>query len=156
VSIDPKVTTCLWFDSCAEEAAVFYTSLLPDSAVGNILRPAPDGPATVVEFTLCGVPYQALNGGPRFMLSEAVSIVVVTEDQAETDRLWAALTADGGEEGRCAWLKDRFWPLLADRAAGALHADRVVRSSSPQRAMDAMLTMQKIDIAALEAAYAGE
>jgi len=110
----PKVRTCLWFDAAALPAAEFYCGLLPDSRIDDVSR-YPEGqamaePGTVltVEFTLAGTPYQALNGGPHFPLTEAVSISVTTEDQAETDRLWAALIADGGAESQCGWLKDRF------------------------------------------------
>ncbi|MEM9684079.1 MAG: VOC family protein, partial [Pseudomonadota bacterium] len=95
----PKVRTCLWFDDDGEEAATFYVSLLPDSAVENVVRPDPDGKALVVEFSLAGAPYMTLNGGPMFSHSPAASISVLTQDQQETNRLWGALIADGGEEG---------------------------------------------------------
>ena len=97
-----KVRTCLWFDGQGEEAARFYVSLLPDSRIENVVRPDPEGPALVVEFSLAGTPYMALNGGPLYSHTPAASISVLTEDQDETDRLWAALTAEGGCEGRCA------------------------------------------------------
>jgi predicted 3-demethylubiquinone-9 3-methyltransferase (glyoxalase superfamily) len=151
-----KVSTCLWFDGDAEEAATFYTSLLPDSRITNVARLAPDGPALLVAFTLGGAPFQALNGGPQYKFSEAASISVTTKDQEETDRLWAALIADGGSESQCAWLKDRFgmsWQIVPEalpRLIGA--SDRVAAG----RAMKAMLGMRKIDIAALEAAYRGD
>jgi predicted 3-demethylubiquinone-9 3-methyltransferase (glyoxalase superfamily) len=152
----PKVATCLWFDGNAEEAATLYTSLLPDSRITSVFRPQADGPALVVAFTLGGTPFQALNGGPQFRPSEAASIVVSTGDQAETDRLWAALTADGGEESRCAWLKDRFgvsWQIVPEALPRLLGApDRAAAG----RAMQAMLGMGKIDIAALEAAFRGD
>lgn len=112
-----KVATCLWYDAVAEEAAELYTSLIPDSEMGSVTRPEPDGPAVLVEFTLGGVPFQALNGGPKFQLSEAASIAVTTSDQEETDRLWDALVADGGEESRCGWLKDKFglsWQIVPE------------------------------------------
>lgn len=95
------ICTCLWFDGNGEQAALFYTSLFPDSRIEQVFRPEPDGPALTVDFTLCGAPYRALNGGPQYKLSEAVSISVLTHDQNETDRLWHALTKDGGREGRC-------------------------------------------------------
>jgi len=152
----PKVSTCLWYDGDAEEAAAFYTSLLPDSRITGTFRPSPDGPALMVEFTLGGTPFQALNGGPHYKFTEAASISVSTDDQAETDRLWAALTADGGSEGRCAWLKDRFgvsWQIVPKTLSRLLaSSDRAAAG----RAMEAMLAMRKIDIAALEAAYRGE
>ena len=152
----PKVSTCLWYDGDAEEAAAFYTSLLPDSRITGVLRLEPGGPALMVEFTLGGAPFQALNGGPHYKFTEAASISVSTEDQAETDRLWAALIADGGSESQCAWLKDRFgmsWQIVPKVLLRLLaSSDRAAAG----RAMQAMLAMSKIDIAALEAAYRGE
>ena len=153
---NPKVAICLWFDGDAEAAAAFYTSLLPDSRITNVLRPAPDGPALLVEFTLGGAPFQALNGGPQYRFSEAASISVSTEDQEETDRLWAALIADGGSESQCAWLKDRFgmsWQIVPKALPRMLGSSDRVASG---RAMQAMMGMRKIDIAALDAAYRGE
>jgi predicted 3-demethylubiquinone-9 3-methyltransferase (glyoxalase superfamily) len=151
----PKVATCLWFDGDAEAAARFYVSLLPDSRITNVARPDPDGPALLVEFTLAGAPYQALNGGPRYRLNEAASISVATRDQEETDRLWAALTADGGCESRCGWLKDRFgasWQVVPEALPRLLgSADR----AAAERVWQAVLTMSRIDIAALEAAHRG-
>ena len=88
-----KIATCLWYDGVAEDAATLYTTLIPDSGITGRFRPDPTAPPLLVEFTLAGVPYQALNGGPHFTLSEAASIVVLTDDQTETDRLWEALTA---------------------------------------------------------------
>jgi predicted 3-demethylubiquinone-9 3-methyltransferase (glyoxalase superfamily) len=105
-----KVYTCLWFDGQAEEAARLYTSLIPNSTVGNISRaPAetpsgPEGMVLTVDFTLDGIPYQGLNGGPDFKFNEAASIVVMCDDQAETNRLWDALIAVGGEPSNCGWL----------------------------------------------------
>jgi predicted 3-demethylubiquinone-9 3-methyltransferase (glyoxalase superfamily) len=153
--MNQKVRTCLWFDDQAEEAAAFYVSLLPDSRIESASRPKQDGPALVVEFTLAGTPYQALNGGPHFAFTEAASIVVMTEDQAETDRLWDALVADGGRESQCGWLKDRYglsWQIVP-RALVRLLSDPDREAAG--RAMDAMLKMRKIDIAGLEAAHAG-
>lgn len=153
--VDPKVRTCLWFHEGGEEAARFYVSLLPGSGLGAILRPEPDGPALMVEFTLAGTPYQILNGGPHFTLTEAASICVTTGDQAETDRLWAALLEGGGTESRCGWLKDRFglsWQIVPRQLTEMLTApDRAAAG----RAMAAMMSMVKIDIAALDAAFAG-
>ena len=155
MTIHPKVSTCLWFDGDAEEAARFYTSLIPDSRITSIARLAPDGPALMVGFTLGGTPFQALNGGPQYQFSEAASISVSTRDQEETDRLWSALTADGGSESQCAWLKDRFglsWQIVPEALPRLLSSpDRAAAG----RAMQAMLGMRKIDIAALEAAFRG-
>lgn len=151
----PKVATCLWFNGNAEEAVNFYVTLLPDSRVTHVLRMAPDGPAVMVEFTLGGTPYLALNGGPAFTLTEAVSISVLTKDQAETDRLWSILTSNGGRESQCCWLKDRYglsWQIVPEALIRCLRApDRAAAG----RAMQAMMGMQKIDIAALEAAFRG-
>ena len=153
---NPKVAICLWFDGDAESAAAFYTSLLPGSRITNVVRPALDGPALLVEFTLGGAPFQALNGGPQYKFSEATSISVTTEDQEETDRLWAALISDGGSESQCAWLKDRFgmsWQIVPKALPRMLGSSDRVASG---RAMEAMMGMRKIDIAALDAAYRGE
>ena len=156
-----KVRTCLWFDDQALPAAEFYCTLLPDSRIDHVGY-APEGqdremnePGTVltVDFTLAGTPFQALNGGPHFTLDEAVSIAVAAEDQAETDRLWQALVADGGAEGGCGWLKDRFglsWQIVPKRATELLSGPRAAK------AWPALMQMKKIDIAALEAAAGGE
>lgn len=149
---------CLWFDGNAEEAANFYTSLLPGSSIDEVWRsPAdtPSGPAGMVltvDFTLDGQRFQALNGGPDFSFNEAVSFVIECEDQSEVDRLWDALVANGGEPGPCGWLKDRFglsWQIVPRRL------NELVRDPDPERgrrAMEAMLAMGKIDIAGLERA----
>ena len=151
-----KVTPCLWFESQAEEAARFYASLLPDSAVTRVQRlpgDGPDAPALVVEFTLGGRPFLALNGGMRFEHSPAVSFSIDCEDQAEVDRLWAML-GEGGTYDRCGWLRDRYgvpWQVVP-RALPRLLAD-----PDPGRAgrvMQAMMGMEKLDVAALEAAAA--
>lgn len=150
-----RVATCLWFDGAAEDAARLYTSLIPGSAVTGAFRSSPDGPAFMVTFTLGGTPFQALNGGPKYRLSEAVSISVSTPDQAETDRLWNALTADGGAPGQCGWLKDRFglsWQIIPE-ALPRLFGDP--DRAAAGRAIQAMMTMSKIDVAALEAAFRG-
>jgi predicted 3-demethylubiquinone-9 3-methyltransferase (glyoxalase superfamily) len=152
----PRVSTCLWFDGNAEDAAEFYTALIPDSRVTSIARLNPDRPALIVGFTLGGAPFQALNGGPHYKFSEATSISVITADQEETDRLWAALIAGGGSESQCAWLKDRFgvsWQIVPEALPRLLGSpDRAAAG----RAMQAMMGMRKIDIAALEAAFRGE
>lgn len=151
-----KVKTCFWFDGNGEDAAKFYVSLLPDSAIESVFRPEPSGPALVVDFTLAGTSYQALNGGPQFKPSEAASISVLTKDQAETDRLWKALTADGGEESMCGWLKDKFgvsWQIVPEALPSLLsHSDK----PAAKRAMDAMMQMKKINIGTIEAAFKGE
>ena len=151
----PKVRTCLWFGKDGLEAAEFYVSLLPDSRIESIFRPQPDAPALTVDFTLAGTPYQVLNGGPHYTLSPAASISVTTQDQAETDRLWASLTADGGEESMCGWLVDRWgvsWQIVPQRLLELLsHPD----SAAAGRAQEAMMHMRKIDIAALDAAFNG-
>jgi len=152
----PKVRTCLWFDGDGEEAAQFYVSLLPDSVVETVSRPDPTKPALVIELSLAGTPYMFLNGGPQYELSPAASIVVRTADQAETDRLWSALLAEGGKESKCAWLTDRFgvsWQIVPEALPRMLGADD---RDAANRAMQAMLQMRKIDIAALEAAFRSE
>lgn len=154
--MNAKVRTCLWFEANGEEAAKFYVSLLPDSAIERTFSPEPDGPPLVVDFTLAGTPYQILNGGPHFKLSEAASISVLTRDQAETDRLWKTLTADGGEESMCGWLKDRFgvsWQIVPEAVPELIsHSDK----PAAKRAMDALMQMRKIDVAAIEAAFNGK
>lgn len=151
---DVRVRTCLWFDDTALLAAEFYCGLLPGSHVERVER-YPEGamgePGQVagVDFTLAGAPYQAINGGDRFQLNEAVSITVATEDQAETDRLWAALTADGGAESQCGWLKDRFglsWQIVPRRATELMYGPHAAE------VWPVLLQMKKIDVAALEAA----
>jgi predicted 3-demethylubiquinone-9 3-methyltransferase (glyoxalase superfamily) len=143
---------CLWFDGKAEEAAEFYTSLVPDSHVDKVWRsPAdtPSGPAGMVltvDFTLAGQRMQGLNGGDDFQFNEAVSFVIECEDQDEVDRLWDALTADGGEPGPCGWLKDRYglsWQIVP------VELNRLMDDPDPgraRRAMEAMLQMGKIEV----------
>lgn len=150
-----KVKTCLWYDGVAEQAARFYVSLIPDSEIAGLFRPDETQPPLIVEFTLAGTPYLALNGGPMFRHSEAASIAVTTADQAETDRLWAALTADGGAESQCGWLKDRFglsWQIVPE-ALPRLLSDPDKAASG--RVMQAMMGMKKIVIEELEAAHRG-
>lgn len=149
-----KVATCLWFDDQGLEAAQLYTGLIPDSRITSTFQPQAEGPPLLVEFTLAGTPYQALNGGPHFSHSEAASIAVTTDDQQETDRLWNALISDGGSESQCGWLKDRFgvsWQIVPHRLMEMLtDPDR----EAATRAQEAMLKMHKLDIATLEAAFA--
>jgi predicted 3-demethylubiquinone-9 3-methyltransferase (glyoxalase superfamily) len=156
-----KVYTCLWFDGGqAEEAARLYTSLIPNSSVDKVSHAPADTPSgplgmvLTVDFTLGGVPYQGLNGGPDFRFNEAASIAVICEDQAETDRLWDALLAGGGEPGPCGWLKDRFglsWQIIPRRLQQLLGDPDPDRA---RRAMEAMLKMGKIEVAELERAAA--
>ena len=155
-----KIVPCLWFDGDGEEAARFYVSLLPDSRIDGVHRSpvdTPSGPADsvlMVEFTLAGRSYLALNGGSAFKFDEAVSFMVMTEDQAETDRLWDALIADGGQESACGWLKDRWglsWQITPRRLMELTTDPNRERARA---AMQAMMTMRKIDIAALDSAVA--
>lgn len=157
-----KIVPCLWFDGRAEEAARFYVSLLPDSRIDRVLRSSvdtPSGPAGMVltvEFTLAGQKYLGLNGGPQFPFTEAVSFQIMCADQAEVDRLWAALTADGGSPSQCSWLKDRWglsWQIVPTRLMELIQDPDPGRA---KRAMEAMMTMSKIDIAAVEAAANGK
>jgi predicted 3-demethylubiquinone-9 3-methyltransferase (glyoxalase superfamily) len=155
------IAPCLWFDGQAEAAVRFYCSVFPGSAIGTVSRygdgmPFPAGTVLLIEFTLDGQRFQALNGGPQFQFSEAVSFSVPCADQAEVDRYWDALTAGGGTAGPCGWLKDRFgvsWQIVP------LSLGRMQKDGSPeqiQRMMGALMRMSKLDVAALEAAYAGE
>ena len=156
-----KVSVCLWFDGEAEEAARFYTSLFPDSHIDKVNRsPAdtPSGPKGIVltvDFTLGGNSYIGLNGGPDFKFNEAVSLSIDCADQAEVDRYWDALIANGGEPSVCGWLKDRFglsWQVVPRRMTELFaSSDR----AAAERAMQAMLKMTKLDVAEIERAYAG-
>lgn len=150
-----SLRTCLWFDGTAEAAAHFYVSLIPGSEIEGVIGRTAEGRPLMVNFRLAGVPYQGLNGGAMYRLSPAVSIQIVTEDQAETDRLWAALIADGGAESRCAWCTDRFgmsWQVVPRQLMATVGGPDPVGAA---RATQAVMAMGKIDIAALEAAYAG-
>ena len=156
-----KITPCLWFEGEAEEAANFYVSLLPDSKIETVQRNSVDSPGgkagtvLVVEFTLGGQRFMALNGGVRFEYTHAVSFKIDCADQAEVDRLWEALLANGGQAERCGWLKDRYglsWQIVPSALPKYLGgADR----AGAQRAMQAMLGMIKLDIAGLKRAYEG-
>jgi predicted 3-demethylubiquinone-9 3-methyltransferase (glyoxalase superfamily) len=157
-----KISPCLWFVGRAEEAARFYTALFPNSRINSIDRSpgeTPSGPKDMVltvNFTLGGHTYIGLNGGPDFTFNEAISLSIDCEDQAEVDRYWAALTADGGAESVCGWLKDKFgvsWQVIPRRLPELLNSpDR----EAAARALEAMLTMVKIDVAELERAARGE
>ncbi len=156
----PRLTPCLWFDGNAEEAANFYVSVFPNSKISKITRwgdvgPGPKGSVLTVEFELDGEAFLALNGGPQFRFSEAVSFQVPCADQAELDRYWDTLSA-GGETGPCGWLKDRFglsWQVfpavLPNLISDSAHPDKA------DRAMAAMMQMSKFDLAKLQAAYDG-
>ncbi|WP_336958534.1 VOC family protein [Sphingobium aquiterrae] len=159
-----KISPCLWFNGQAEEAANFYVSLFGDGSIDSVSHyPAdspfpmffPAGTVMLVEFTLFGQSYQALNGGPDFTFDEAISLSVACTDQAELDRYFDALTGDGGSPGPCGWLKDKYglsWQLVPDAMVA------IMKSGDTQavgRAMTAMMSMQKLDVAALEAAAAG-
>jgi predicted 3-demethylubiquinone-9 3-methyltransferase (glyoxalase superfamily) len=153
-----NITPCLWFDTEAEEAANFYTSVFPGSKIGKVTRygsagPRPEGMVMTVSFELNGREFVALNGGPDFTFSEAISFQVSCESQEEVDHYWSKL-AEGGEEGPCGWLKDRFglsWQIIPKRLPELLtDSDR----EKAQRVMAAMLEMKKIDVAELERAAA--
>ena len=157
-----KISPCLWFDGEAEEAAKFYVLLLPDSRIEKIQKNPVDGPAgkagtvLVVEFTLAGQRFMALNGGTRFEYTHAVSFKIDCADQAEVDRLWEALSSDGGQVERCGWLKDRYgvsWQIVPTALAQYLGGPE---AAGAQRAMQAMLQMVKLDTAGLKKAYEGK
>jgi predicted 3-demethylubiquinone-9 3-methyltransferase (glyoxalase superfamily) len=160
MTITQKITTFLWYDHEAEEAARLYTSLFNDSKILNVARygdagPGPKGSAMTVNFQLAGQEFIALNGGPMYKFTEAISLMVHCENQQEVDGLWNKLTANGGEESMCGWLKDRFglsWQIIPT----ALF--QLIGDPDPEkarRATEAMLQMKKIDIAALERAHGG-
>jgi len=152
----PKITPCLWFDTQGEEAAEFYTSIFPNSRIVDVARygeagPREAGTVMVVKFELDGQEFVALNGGPDFTFDEAISFQIDCADQDEVDRYSEALT-DGGEQGPCGWVKDRFglsWQVVPARLIELIGDPDAARG---QRAMAAMLEMRKIDIAAVEAA----
>ena len=147
-----KITPFLWFDTQAEEAMNFYVSVFKNSKVNNVSR-GPDGKAFTVSFELNGQEFMGLNAGPQFKFNEAVSFFVNCKDQAEVDYYWEKLTADGGEESMCGWLKDKYglsWQIIP-KALGELMGDPDPVKS--QRVMQAMLQMQKIIVADLERAH---
>jgi predicted 3-demethylubiquinone-9 3-methyltransferase (glyoxalase superfamily) len=155
-----KFSPCLWFDGDAEAAAQLYTGLFPNSRIVQVDRSAADTPGPkegdvlTVEFELDGRSFVALNGGPDFQFNEAISIQVECADQAEVDRYWDALTADGGQPGPCGWLKDKFglsWQVAPAKLTEML---RSPDKDAARRTMEAMLKMGKLDLPALEAAYA--
>ncbi|GES46401.1 VOC family protein [Rhizobium dioscoreae] len=155
-----KNTICLWYDKDAEAAAKFYVETFPDSAMGAVIR-APgnypegkQGDVLVVEFTVAGVSCVGLNGGPVFKHNEAFSFQIYTEDQAETDRYWNAIVGNGGQESECGWCKDKWgvsWQITPRILMEALREG----GDQAKRAFDAMMTMKKIDVAAIDAARRG-
>ncbi len=157
----PKNTICLWYDGTALEAATFYARTFPDSTVDAVHRAPGDYPSgkegdvLTVQFTVMGIPCLGLNGGPTFTHDEAFSFQVATDDQAETDRLWNAIVGNGGQESACGWCKDK-WGLswqITPRALGRGMSDPDPEARS--RVFKAMMTMKKIDVAAIEAARRG-
>ncbi|MFZ0242985.1 MAG: VOC family protein [Desulfobacterales bacterium] len=156
-----KNTVCLWYDGAALEAARFYAETFPDSAVGEIFRAPGDypdgrqGDVLTVAFTVAGISYVGLNGGTQIKHNEAFSFQIATDDQAETDRLWNAIVGNGGQESDCGWCKDKWglsWQITPRALLAAISdPDR----AAAKRAFDAMMTMKKIDIAAIEAARRG-
>ncbi len=156
-----KNTICLWYNGTAEEAARFYAETIPDSTIGAVQRAPGDYPAgkqgdvLTVEFTVAGVPCIGLNGGPQFPQTEAFSFQIMTEDQAETDRLYDAVVGNGGAESQCGWCKDKWglnWQITPKQLTdGMADPDPATR----KRVFEAMMTMKKIDVAKIEAARQG-
>lgn len=155
-----KNTICLWYEKDAEDAARFYAQTFPDSAVGAVIRAPGDypdgveGDVLVVQFTVAGVACVGLNGGPHFKHNESFSFQISTEDQEETDRYWNAIVKNGGEESECGWCKDRWgisWQITPRTLMEALE----IGGAEAKRAFDVMMTMRKIDVAAIDAARRG-
>jgi predicted 3-demethylubiquinone-9 3-methyltransferase (glyoxalase superfamily) len=155
-----KNTVCLWYEKDAEAAARFYAQTFPDSSVGRIIHAPGDypdgseGDVLVVEFTVAGVACVGLNGGPHFKHNESFSFQISTENQEETDRYWNAIVGNGGEESECGWCRDRWgisWQITPRTLMDAL----IIGGAEAKRAFDAMMTMKKIDVAAIEAARRG-
>jgi predicted 3-demethylubiquinone-9 3-methyltransferase (glyoxalase superfamily) len=160
MNTQPKNTICLWYEKDAQAAAEFYASIFPESSVGKVFYAPSDfpdgreGDVLTVEFTVFGIPCIGLNGGPTFKQSEAFSFQIATDDQVETDRYWNAIVGNGGKESACGWCKDRWgvsWQITPRVLTDALASG----GAEAKRAFDAMMTMQKIDIAAIEAAVRG-
>jgi 2-polyprenyl-6-hydroxyphenyl methylase/3-demethylubiquinone-9 3-methyltransferase len=157
-----RIAPCLWYDGTAEDAARFYASIFPDSSIDAVNRAPTDyptgkaGDVLTVDFTVLGMKFLGLNGGPAFTFDQAVSFQIYTETQEETDRYWNALIRDGGAPGDCGWCKDRFglsWQITPRVLMTMMTSSDTAAS---KRAMEAMMTMRKIDIATLERAFAGE
>ena len=159
--MDKQLTTCIWYNYTAEEAANFYASLLPDSRVTRVQRTPADTPSQkageviVVEFEVLGQKFVGLNGGPMFPQTEAVSFMILTDSQEETDRLWNAIVGNGGAESACGWCKDKWgvnWQITPRRMMELIWDNP--DPASAKRAMDAMMQMRKLDIATIERAAA--
>ena len=156
----PKNTICLWFDKDALDAATFYAATFPNSRVTGVHKAPGDfpggkkGDVLTVEFTVLGTPCLGLNGGPMFKPTEAFSFQVATDDQAETDRYWNAIVGNGGQESACGWCKDR-WGLSWQITPRALTDALAAGGDESKRAFEAMMTMKKIDVAAIEKARRG-
>ncbi len=155
-----KNTICLWFEKDAEAAANFYAATFPNSSVNNVFRAPSDFPAgkagdvLTVDFTVCGIPCMGLNGGPMFKQSEAFSFQIATDNQEETDMYWDAIISNGGQASDCGWCKDKWgvsWQITPRTLTDAL----AVGGDEGKRAFDAMMTMQKIDVAKIDAARKG-
>jgi predicted 3-demethylubiquinone-9 3-methyltransferase (glyoxalase superfamily) len=155
-----KNVVCIWYDTGAEEAANFYAATFPETEVTGVHRAPSDNPSTkagavlTVEFTVMGIPCIGLNGGPAFKHTEAFSMLVTTEDQAETDRYWNAIVGNGGEESMCGWCKDK-WGVSWQITPRALSEAMAQGGDMSRRAFEAMMSMKKIDVAAIEAAVRG-
>lgn len=155
-----KNTICLWFEKDALEAAKFYAEIFPNSTVGAVFYAPSDfpdgakGDVLTVEFTVCGIPCVGLNGGPTFKQSEAFSFQIATEDQEETDRYWNAIVDNGGKESECGWCKDK-WGVSWQITPRVLLEALAVGGAEAKRAFDAMMKMQKIDVATIETARRG-
>jgi predicted 3-demethylubiquinone-9 3-methyltransferase (glyoxalase superfamily) len=155
----PTITPNLWFDGNAEEAAAFYASVFPEGAVTSVMRSPAANPSTgegdvlLASFTICGMPFTGINGGPAFTFTEAVSFEITCADQTEADYYWEALVAGGGEHSMCGWLKDRYglsWQVVPKQLGDYLGGPD---PDGARRAMEVMLTMQRLDIEAIRAAY---
>jgi len=159
--LNQKITTFLWYDDQAEEAAQFYTSLFKNSKITDVARYSEAGPGKLgsvmtVVFELEGQEFIALNGGPEFKFTEAISLMVECEDQEEVDQLWEKLTSDGGQEQSCGWLKDKYglcWQIIP---RGLLELVTGLDSKKSSRAMQAMFNMKKIDLETIRRAYEGK
>jgi predicted 3-demethylubiquinone-9 3-methyltransferase (glyoxalase superfamily) len=156
----PKNTICVWYDKDAEAAARFYAATFPDSSIGKVYRAPGDYPSgkegdvLMVEFTVAGIPCIGLNGGAAFKQTEAFSFQIATDDQAETDRYWNAIVDNGGKESACGWCKDK-WGVNWQITPRALMQAMAAGGDEAKRAFAAMMTMKKIDVAAIEAARRG-